>query len=874
MRTSNRFLAALIFTAFMLSSCGGGGGSNPTPSGPDPEPGPQANTNNSVPSVSLDAMQGQILLGPVVDASIEIFDATDLDGPTICAVLSSSIDAEIGPGVVDLSDCTFDDEKLYYFVVHGGEDIDIDDDGVLNDTPTAKVGTLHALLNGAQVNSGGWRVNILTELAYQDSLISLIANAGEEAVSVSLDSSAKKLLKLDLNNDGVINGNDLAHFLPQDHFNSLANPDSDLINALLASIHEGNSVDTIELSRQYLLAATGEFFFGSQGEDFFNVDYLSDDGLLYMAGALRDENFAFIGDHIAIRIFDPSDSSAIALTGTLNITELDTDIFIHGFQLKKSGDYLYLAAGLSGLLIIDVSDPSSPQHIATYDVGSVVDSVEIGDSVVYLGNYFGGITVVDISDPEAPSTLGTFVITVFEMLYRDDRLYVYGSGVSVLDVTDSTDISQLDNLGFPSGSGNPFSLKGNFLFLGATDIFQSIKVFDISDELDIVEVHNTPTSGFVTDILVEGDFLYSTTVSDDNKYSLNTYQIDNLGSLELIDSRLALSASGRVAAGTESIYLSSPSQLNIYTKNALNHGTKNLVNISTPLDAKQIKIVGDLAYVADGTSLRIYDISDPEVSVEELSSISVSDFIEDMSVSGDYVYLANSVDGLKIVDVSNHENPSILGMENSLNSTPDAGYISNTVAVVGNIAYTTIDGLHKLVAFDVTDKSNPTLLDNDVVIDGNSSSLIPYGDYLYRVSSGGLQIITISDPINFSDVGTAFLYGTDMTIVGSLAYMSTFGGEIRVIDLSISEAPVQLGSAIGLGEGTGVAIVDGIAYMSNAFGIINVFDVSDSAAPLYLTQYKINGIVSDIAATEDYVFATNGFGLVIEHAVKPALNID
>jgi len=869
MCTSSRLLAALIVTIFMLSSCGGGGGSSTSPAAQDPAP-----TNNSVPSVILDAKQGQILLGPVVDASIEIFDATDLEGPTICAVSSSSIDAEVGPGVVDLSDCSFDDEKLYYFVVRGGEDIDVDDDGELDETPTAKVGALHAILGGAQINSGGWRVNILTELAYQDSLTSLIANAGEASVSASLDSSAQKLLKLDLNNDGVINAQDLARFLPQDHFNSLSNPDADLINALLASIHEGDSVDTTELSRQYLLGATGQFFFSNEDEDFFNVDYLSDDGLLYMAGVLRDESFAFIEDHIAIRIFDPTDSSAVVLAGAVDITELEADIFSHGFQLKKSGDYLYLAAGLSGLLIIDVSDPSSPRHITTYDSGSVVDSVEVGDSVVYLGNYFGGITVVDINDPEVPSTIGSFVTTVFDMLYRQGRLYVYGSGIRVLDVVDPSNISQLDNLSFPSDSGNPFSRKGNFLFLGVTDDFQSIKVFDINDEENILEAHNISTPGLVIDILVEGDFLYSTAVSDDQKYSLNTYQIDNFGNLGLIDSRLALSASGRVAAGAELIYLSSPLQLNVYTKNSLNHGTKSLVNVSTPLDAKQIKLVGDLAYVADGTSLRIYDVSDPEANVNELGSISVHDFIEDMTISGDYAYLANSVDGLKIIDISDPENPYFAGMENSLNDTPDAGYVTNTVAVVGDIAYTTIDHLNKLVAFDVSDPSDPILLDSELSITEMSRGLVYFSGFLYRVNNAALQVIDISDPDNLTSTAVDFLHGTDLAIEGNLGYMSTLDGEIRVIDFAMPESPVQLSTALGLGQGTGIAVVENIAYISNAFGIINVFDITRSASPVYLSQYKVNGLVSDVAATEDYVFATNGFGIVVEHAVESILTID
>ena len=76
MRTPSRLLVALIVTAFMLSSCGSGS----IPSTPDPTatPNTNPNTNTSVPSGTLDAKQVHILLGPIVDSSIAIFDPTDL----------------------------------------------------------------------------------------------------------------------------------------------------------------------------------------------------------------------------------------------------------------------------------------------------------------------------------------------------------------------------------------------------------------------------------------------------------------------------------------------------------------------------------------------------------------------------------------------------------------------------------------------------------------------------------------------------------------------------------------------------------------------------------------------------------------------------
>ncbi|MDB4000859.1 hypothetical protein N9451_00165 [bacterium] len=866
-------LFSLIFSLVTTSCGGGGGGSVSDNPGTGTTPPPAAST--AVPPATLNAMQGQVLLGPVVDASIEIYDATDLDGPTVCAVSSSSIDAETGPGVVDLSECSFDDAKLYYFIVRGGEDIDVDDDGELDDTPTSKQGVLHAILSGAQINTGGWRLNILTELAYQNSLSILISNPNKEAIANRLDSSAKQLLKLDLNNDGVINADDLAQFLPQDHFDSLINPDADLIASLLASIHEGNSLDTNELSRQYLLGATDQVIFGHSTDGFFNFDYLFDNGLLYMVGGVPDQPGSVAEGHLALRIYNSQGSGGISLQSSLDVTGLDSGIFDKEIQVKKSGDLLYLAAGSAGLLIFDVSVPDSPQHIGTYEPGSSVDLVEINDSIVYLGTYFDGISALDASDPESLVLLGTLSTTVFNMVYRDNRLFVYGGGISVLDVSDPGNMLLLDSISFSGGSGEPLELKGDLLYIRNNDEFHQIKVFDVSDTTNIIEINQVPTPSYVSDMLIDGDYLYVLQSSNGNNHALNTYHLDNTGGLELIDSRLALAGTGKLVLGTDSVYLSSPVQLNAYAKSALNQASNNLLNIPTRFDAKRLKLISNRAYVADGTTLRIYDVTSPESQISELGSIQLVDFIEDIDVSDGYVYLANRADGLTIIDISDPTSPIVVAQEHSLNIAVDVSYNSSSIAVVNNTAYTTIDGLDKLVAFDVSDPTHPVLLDTQINISIVSYALVPFGNLLYRVSNAGLDIIDIADRLNMSYVETKQIIGTDLSFFDeTIGYMSTAEGEIRVIDFTNGKSPVQLSTALGLGQGTGIAAVGDVVYMSNSFGLINVFDVSDLAAPVYLSQFKVNGVVTDVAATDDYVFATNGFGLVVEHAVQTVFNLD
>jgi hypothetical protein len=86
MCTSSRLLAALIHTAFMpSSSCGGGRGS-------DPNLIPRENANNNVHSERLVPTQVLILLARTVDASIKIFNMTDL-GASYLLVRAKSISA-------------------------------------------------------------------------------------------------------------------------------------------------------------------------------------------------------------------------------------------------------------------------------------------------------------------------------------------------------------------------------------------------------------------------------------------------------------------------------------------------------------------------------------------------------------------------------------------------------------------------------------------------------------------------------------------------------------------------------------------------------------------------------------------------------------
>ena len=84
----------------------------------------------------------------------------------------------------------------------------------------------------------------------------------------------------------------------------------------------------------------------------------------------------------------------------------------------------------------------------------------------------------------------------------------------------------------------------------------------------------------------------------------------------------------------------------------LNAEILELGTIDTPGDANDVVVVGDLAYVADNQAgLRIIDISNPEEPTE-VGFFDTPGTALHVAISGDYAYVADGPGGLCIVDIS------------------------------------------------------------------------------------------------------------------------------------------------------------------------------------------------------------------------------
>jgi hypothetical protein len=131
------------------------------------------------------------------------------------------------------------------------------------------------------------------------------------------------------------------------------------------------------------------------------------------------ENLAHVARPDGVAIFDVSTPSAPQEVGTFDTLGLP-----HG--LTVADDYLYVAdqspygsTTESGLRILNVSTPSAPIQVGSYPTAQDVNEVAVENGYVYLTessastsntsrNTTGGVRVIDVRNPTAPAEVGFY----------------------------------------------------------------------------------------------------------------------------------------------------------------------------------------------------------------------------------------------------------------------------------------------------------------------------------------------------------------------------------------------------------------------------------------------------------------------------------
>src|SRR6266540_1996268 len=147
-----------------------------------------------------------------------------------------------------------------------------------------------------------------------------------------------------------------------------------------------------------------------------------------------------------------------------------------------------------------------------------------------------------------------------------------------------------------------------------------------------------------------------------------------------------------------------------------------------------------------------------------------------LAVSGNYAYVADELDGLQVIDVSNPANPQRVGGYDT------SGFASG-VALSGNFAYVA-DYTAGLQVIDVSNPASPQRVGGYDTSD-SARGVAVSGNYAYVGGyDAGLQVIAVSNPANPRRVGGNSAFGaSDVVVAGTNVFVAARFSGLVILDL-------------------------------------------------------------------------------------------
>jgi hypothetical protein len=307
-------------------------------------------------------------------------------------------------------------------------------------------------------------------------------------------------------------------------------------------------------------------------------------------------------------------------------------------------------------------------------------------------------------------------------------------------------------------------------------------------------------------------------------------------------------------------------------------------------------------YVADWrTGLEIWDVNDPQNPVL-LSSMPVyyigtnSDQpTDELVVTGDYLYINANEARVHAFNISDPANPVDLGVQagpywyytyerdtDAVATADGSVYVggsgivkyrilgNGTLEKVGENDYA--DGATCIVARDpyayagvsqslgVLDADAPGLtVVGSVPVSESLRDLALAGNYVVGVNRTGLMVFDVSTPVQPQQIGSLTLPdGYRVRLDGDIAYVSSDGAGLQVVDISDAHNPVLIGSFDTMGSTDAVTVVGDYAYLGQSTDGLVVTDVSNPNAVQLVGQAE-GGAAGESLLIGDHLYVSDWY---------------
>jgi hypothetical protein len=594
-------------------------------------------------------------------------------------------------------------------------------------------------------------------------------------------------------------------------------------------------------------------------------------------------------------VFTIGDVSAPAAPSVLG--EIDLGVLIH--DIWSDGQTAYVAAGNmdsapGAVFTVDVSDPSAPSVVTTWETVLPARSIAVAGDVVYVG-------LADPLDPDdgrllaiepAPSPVNPPRITSLAIAgwperidAANDRLWIaeLGTGVRGFDIAEPQQPVELVHI---AGDVRDLEAAGDLLYIASwrEDDPDVLEILDVS-----VPDQPAPISEYRADqirkVRVVGPIAYLASAPVESSIRLELVDVSNPADPNREDVLTLGSLRGDaflndLAVANRIIHLSN-SRGGPWLVEAPPVGEPRMVgSFTTPGVTEAVAITDDILVVAGGESgLLLFDLGSHGDLAPLRLPVPVGGFARDVVVADRIGYVASWRDGVRILDLTDPRAPIEIGRV--VTASP-----CFRVVVAGRYLYATLVGSPYVFTrvFDISDPQSPSAvaeLEGSVLAVANGYAYIDWSDWLGRC---GLATWDVSDPTDppaepehlnlWEGCNRCWLPWpgyrrsyelqphraiSGFSLVGSRAWISLGTGGLRLLDLSDPSAPVVAGSIAGAACGTTATSADrDTAYVTTAApsGLTTVA-VSSSGELVELGFQPLPGYPADAILAGTKVYTTD-----------------
>jgi hypothetical protein len=478
------------------------------------------------------------------------------------------------------------------------------------------------------------------------------------------------------------------------------------------------------------------------------------------------------------------------------------------------GAKAFIAAGTSGLVVMDLSDPASPKMLANLALPGDACAIEVSGRYAYVACLSGGLQIVDIGNPASPR-----IASEYRLGETDVR------GVKLLGnnafLATGVSFEQQVRTPFNLGRGSEQPQPGGIIGLNISNPSAPRKVFEV------------PTTEF------------------------------QIGPMALENNRL---------------YYIDGGSLKTLALNGDNEPTSEAsVTIQDVLFAQgQTLVVKDsYAYISGPLSGLVILHVDPPDDPANRKTIMV-EMAFSLAFSGNRAFVGGSSQGIQVIDIADPNNPVIVGTVNAPNAVAiqivDDYYLY--AAHAGGVEVFNISDIQQmetppaesqpLPPTGIIYPTGPGIRMEPVEPIGSSFTFgtplrpLVNGNYLYVPDfTVGWHVIDISDPAAARMLGHVDLPGSqDVVIAGRYAYATGDPG-LNVVDLADPANPTLAGSCEIRDMPKCIAYEDGVAFLLNRDGL-NIVDVGDPQYPNLILKLGVSNDCRDLAIADGYAYIAAG----------------